>query len=139
MPMALPQPAWLLEALGVKRLKPQQWEAICTLTRKGGRDVFLHAPCGSGKSLVFLGALLMLKHAVGVLIVPMLSIQAMYVQLFKQLGVETQVLNATSRADICGRLESWDVGARGPPLVVLATPQQASHRLSCTKHLPLKF
>ena len=93
MSAARPQPAWLTTTLGFKLSTPQ-WESALALHM--GCDVFLHMPCGGGKSAVFATAVLRLariRPTVALLVVPLLSIRSMMVEFMERLTLESVVLD----------------------------------------------
>jgi ATP-dependent DNA helicase RecQ len=85
-------PHSLLKIFGHSHFKPRQQEAIEALL--AGQDVLLVSATGSGKSLVYQMASLMLE-GVGVIVSPLLSLMSQQVNYLKSLGIRAECLNSS--------------------------------------------
>ena len=123
--------AGLKRQLLIERFRDGQLDIIRALALEG-RDAWVSLPCGGGKSLIFAGALLLLR-GVGILVEPLQAITALMLPYLRHRGIDAVELTAKTRGAVLERLRAYqrtgkDKGTDMPPLAIVAAPVPARPR-----------
>ena len=115
----------LLQLLRVTTLRKNQFKLIRALVDER-RDVWAQLPCGAGKTLIFIAALLLFctygRGGIGIFIVPTCAIAEDMKMTLLRLGITVIELNGDTKAEVIALLQASQppVG----PVVILSKPKK---------------